>query len=222
MEKPEVVTMMGVDTGNAAARMACAFVPSMIGRLPTKNREVFLTIDDGPTARSERLVEILLASNVTATWFVLGRSVNVYKSAMRRLASEGHQFGNHSFEHLDPWKERWSKVENDLNDGLDAIEQATGSKCLYTRPPFGRVRPGTLEWCRRHNQTVILWDVIAHDYGSSPNPDEIATSVRSSVRPGSILVMHDRDSEVHLKTIDHTTTGLLADGWSFGNLAIKR
>ncbi len=210
--------MNGGTLGTIGARIACSWSDSIIGRLPTSERQIFLTIDDGPTGQSERLVDILQPHGVVATWFLIGISAERNSSAVKHIAAAGHDFGNHSYRHVDAWQARWSRVESDLDAGLEAVQQITGASCLWTRPPFGRIRPGTLRWCRRRNQGAMLWDILAHDFRALPIAARVASQVRSYVRPGSIIVMHDKPGDQNLEAFERTVSGLLSDGWTFGRL----
>ncbi len=218
MEGAGVGTMNGGTLGTIGARITCRLADSIIGRLPTSERQIFLTIDDGPTEQSERLADILHPHGVSATWFLVGISAERNSSAVKHIAAAGHDFGNHSYRHVDAWLARWSRVESDLNAGLEAVQQITGAPCLRTRPPFGRIRPGTLSWRRKHNQDLMLWDVLAYDYRESVDPAKVTAQVRSAVRPGSIVVMHDKPGDHNLETLERTVAGLLSDGWTFGRL----
>lgn len=210
--------MNGGYFGTITARIACKLSNSVIGRLPTTERQIYLTVDDGPSSKSVELADILQAHNICATWFLVGKSAQSRSQTVRHLAETGHQFGNHSYRHVDAWRAPWSVVELDLDDGLQAVEQITGTRCLWTRPPFGRIRPATLRWCRDHDQGAMLWDVLADDFRALPIPAKVASRVRSSVRSGSIVVIHDKARDENLEITMRTIAGLVSDGWTFGRL----
>src|SRR6267143_703029 len=60
---------------------------------------VALTFDDGPTADTQRILDILAERNVCATFFMIGRHVEDLPQTARRVAAEGHEIGNHSYSH---------------------------------------------------------------------------------------------------------------------------
>ncbi len=210
--------MNGGDVGTITARIACKFSDSLIGRIPATERQIYLTVDDGPSDMSEDLADVLQTHNVCATWFLVGKAAESQRKAVQHIAETGHLFGNHSYRHLDSWKAPWSVAELDLDEGLRAVEHVTGARCVWTRPPFGRVRPATLRWCREHKQGAMLWDVLAYDFGALPSPARVASQVRSKVRSGSIIVMHDRAQDQNLETVEQTIAGLVSDGWTFSRL----
>ena len=213
--------MTGADIGTIAARLASGFSDSIVGRIPTRQKKLFLTIDDGPTDGTMRLIHLLNDHGVESTWFLLGEAAKRSRRSVWRIADSGHSIGNHSYRHLDAWRVRWMDVETDLDRGLAEIEEITGGECHWTRPPFGRIRPRMLDWCRARNQTPLLWDVMAPDFGPNLHPSTVAEYVRSKVRPGSIVVMHDRNRALQRRTFEMTISALLLDGWLLTGLPIK-
>src|SRR5262247_67624 len=68
--------------------------------LPLNDHEVVLTFDDGPLPPyTDRVLDLLAAECVKATFFMVGRMVQAYPAAVRRVYSEGHTIANHSQTH---------------------------------------------------------------------------------------------------------------------------
>ena len=203
-----------------AARLAAAMVPGVVGRLPVQTRTVFLTFDDGPSAHTAQLLNLLAGARAYATFFLQGNQVERYPEAGRQITDAGCGIGNHSFRHLDAWRNSWAKIEDDLGRGTQAIVTLTGAAPRWMRPPFGRFRRHTLSWCRENDQRLALWDVMAPDFLPDVQAKEAAARVLRSVRPGSIVVLHDGD--VHqphaLEVADRVVSGLSESGWSIDRL----
>src|SRR5688500_7746414 len=73
---------------------------TLVARVPTEERRVALTFDDGPTtARVDTILRILAARDVRATFFVIGRDLEDHMDAGRKLVAAGHELGNHSYSH---------------------------------------------------------------------------------------------------------------------------
>lgn len=214
--------MNGADIGTTSARLADTVIPSVLGRVPTSERKIFLTIDDGPTDRSIEVDSILEKHGAIATWFLTGSAAERQSTTVKYLMTAGHQFGNHSFGHLDAWKSGWPQVEEDLEAGVSVVQQLTGFPCRWTRPPFGHLRPALLAWCKRRKQIPVLWDVMAFDFATDYDPAAVAARVRSKVRKGSIVVMHDRNTTRQMEAFERTIEGLAEDGWTFGRLPYVR
>jgi len=212
--------MTGADVGTVAARVASRLSSTIVGRIPTTSRQVFLTIDDGPSGATATMLELLDRYQVGSTWFLVGKTAVAHRTVVADITAAGHSVGNHSFRHLDAWQTSWNKIREDLESGLTAVEDVAGERCLWTRPPFGRIRPGFLAWCRSHDQTPLLWDVMAPDFGDNLNPAATAETVRSKVREGSIVVMHDHGHPVQTEAFESTISALVGDGWRVTGLPV--
>ncbi|MBK8757430.1 MAG: polysaccharide deacetylase family protein [Actinomycetales bacterium] len=161
---------------------------------------VALTYDDGPGPETGRLLDILTASQVKATFFVLGRSVTAYPDVVRREADLGMAIGNHTWNHRDMRRLTVEASLQELGTTRDLVERTSGAKVTVMRPPYGAFdeRTRTLGW------PVVLWDVDSEDWR---NRSATVTTQRvlSAVRPGSIVLMHD----IHGSSVD-ATPGIIA------------
>ena len=204
--------------GTISARMAGACLDSVTTRLPAEDDEAFLTIDDGPSPSSHLAADYLARRDVNATWFLSGAHADQHPETVAAIAAAGHSFGNHGFDHLDAWRNPWTRIRDDLSAGLEAVRRVSGQRCRWTRPPYGRLRMQTLSWCRSNGQKLVLWDVMAFDYRSGIDPDRVAGTIRTKVRSGSVIVMHDHGLKVQREALKLTIDGLLADGWRLRGL----
>lgn len=213
--------MTGDLIGTVAARAASRLHPAILGRQATNDRILTLTIDDGPSAETVAIAAMLQEVGVAATWFLVGMAAQRYPAAVAALGASGHAVGNHGFAHIDYWSVKRDSASADLSRGLDVVQDLTGARCQWTRPPFGHLRPSTLRWCKEHEQVLTLWDVLAPDYTSQIDPKAVSARVGSRVRPGSILVMHDQGRTRQIETIELTVKSLLAQGWTFHPLQFR-
>src|SRR4030095_10415264 len=84
--------------------------PTLIWRIPSEGKELFLTFDDGPVSGpTEFVLETLKRFGLKATFFCIGDNIRKSPSLFRRLIEEGHKVGNHTFNHLNGWKTEPSK-----------------------------------------------------------------------------------------------------------------
>src|SRR4051812_23739188 len=99
---------------------------------------VRLTFDDGPSRRAtSEILDTLSAHGVTATFFVVGQMAAASPGIVRRESREGHNVGNHSWDHPDLATLDRTQVESELQRTNDLIEQATGTTPTEWRPPHG-------------------------------------------------------------------------------------
>ena len=151
---------------------------------PQSHKQVALTFDDGPSAYTHRILDVLEHKQAVATFFVIGQEVSGYESQLRRALDDGDMIGNHTMHH----EVLPSSVA--MASASERIRQATGfTPCLF-RPPEGAINSGVAAEARDLGMTSILWDVDPSDY-STPGAGAIYDRVTSAVHPGAIVVMHD-------------------------------
>lgn len=136
--------------------------------------ELALTFDDGPNpACTPRLLDILAAHEVHATFFLVGRYAQAEPALVRRIADAGHLIGNHSWSHPNLAITAASGVREQLVRTSDTLSQIIGQPVRYFRPPFGGRRPYVLRVARELGMTPVLWNAITNDW-SEPSADRIA------------------------------------------------
>lgn len=169
--------------------------------------KVTLTFDDGPDPVATPLVLDILAENgVAAYFFVIGEKAEKYPGLIRRMVSEGHHAGNHTYTHsvLFPLSGR-PCIEDEIRACDSVIDSAldAGRLCEHIfRPPFGVTNPDIARAVKHTGHKVIGWDVRSMDTAmvkdSLSEPDAaVAISgcvarIMSKVRPGSVILLHDR------------------------------
>ena len=176
-----------------------------------QKKTIALTFDDGPHETwTPRLLEGLKERGVKATFFLMGENIAGKEEIVKRMSRQGHLIGNHSFKHVQLTKAGMDEVCASFEKTGDIIEELTGSRPLYVRPPYG-------DWneeleCRT-NLTTVLWDVDSLDW-SYKNRQRVVNKVCKEVEDGDIILMHDifqSSEEAALEIIDR----LQAEGWQF-------
>lgn len=152
---------------------------------------VQLTFDDGPdTDWTPRVLDLLAAARVRATFFVVGRLARTAPALLRRAVDEGHAIGNHSWSHRHPWLVSSSVARREVRDGAAAISDILGRPPAYYRPPHGRLRRCAVEEARDSGQAVLLWSISAVDWGPLGTAPGIARRLHKA-RAGDVVLMHD-------------------------------
>ena len=160
---------------------------SLVWSIPTKEKELYLTFDDGPHETATPFVlDQLKEYNAKATFFCLGKNVQLYPKIYERILYEGHAVGNHTFNHLDGWK-----TENQLYLKDIAAAAAYIDTKLF-RPPYGKISPFVSKMLRTNlHYKVIMWHVLSGDFDEKITPQKCMENVLFYSRPGSIIVFHD-------------------------------
>lgn len=193
--------------GKQAQKVYSAEEPGSEG----SRKMVALTFDDGPHEKwTPLLLEGLEERGVKATFFLMGENIAGNEEIVKKMSEAGHLIGNHSFKHVQLTKAGTDDVCASFEKTGDIIEELTGSRPQYVRPPYG-------DWnedleCRT-NLTTVLWDVDSLDW-SYKNRRRVVNKVCREVEDGDIILMHDifqSSQEAALEIIDR----LQAEGWQF-------
>jgi peptidoglycan/xylan/chitin deacetylase (PgdA/CDA1 family) len=172
--------------------------------LPLLDREVVLTFDDGPIPPyTNRILDILAAECVKATYFMVGDMAKEYPSLVRRVYDAGHTVGTHSMSH--PFRFRALSVERgnaQIDDGIAATAAALGDPDkvapFFRFPGFGHTGPAHEHAVARG---LMVWgaDVPADDWHKL-GPHEVARRAvqRLEYKGKGILLLHD----IHQRTVD--------------------
>ena len=155
---------------------------------------IALTFDDGPGPDTGRLLDLLKAQGVPATFFVLGNQAVKYPAVVNREYAEGNEVGNHTWDHKDLSTLPAAAVQDEINRAADAIAATGIPRPTLVRPPYGAV-----------NDTVraiagfpfIMWRVDPEDW-KYPNAARVADQIVSHAKPGRIVLSHD----THKTTVD--------------------
>jgi peptidoglycan/xylan/chitin deacetylase (PgdA/CDA1 family) len=184
-------------------------------RVLVSGNYIALTFDDGPHPQNTpRLLDILRARNVKATFYVIGRSVDLYPQIVRRTVAEGHEIGNHTHTHRLLSKLGDSEVRNELTRCRDAVTRAAGVSMRTMRPPYGGLLQRQRELVHAEfGYPTILWSVDPLDW-KRPGPSVVTSRILSGTTAGGIVLAHD----LHSQTVDAmpaTVDGLLRRGFKF-------
>lgn len=153
----------------------------------TQEKVAALTFDDGPDPiDSPAVLDILKEKKVRATFFVLGQAAQSNPMILKRLVKEGHEIGNHSFNH--------DYQQRHLVEGMNQTDRevfvATGNHTYFYRPPGGLVSKNQLDTIKKSGYMVALWSVDSKDW-TNPGVNKIVNNVVKNVFPGAIILMHD-------------------------------
>lgn len=171
----------------------------VVWRMPTTDKTIYLTFDDGPIESVTPWVLDLLKKNaIKATFFCVGANVEKHPQLYRRILEEGHQTGNHTFNHLKGWNTHTRTYLKNVvlcdeafkkyTDSTDS-QLVTSEKKLF-RPPYGKAKKSQLSHLFPH-YSIIMWDVLSGDYDKNTSNEKCLSNIISNVRNGSIIVFHD-------------------------------
>src|ERR1700730_9770928 len=160
---------------------------------------IALTFDDGPHGTlTPKLLDLLAAHHMRATFFVVGQNAADHPDILRRAIREGHEIGNHSWSHPNLGKMSDEAVRRELQKTDDAIFAAIGKHPTLLRPPYGSITARQKRWIHDDfGYRIIIWDVDPLDW-KRPGPSVVCNRILKGTRPGSIVLAHD----IHPPTIE--------------------
>jgi peptidoglycan/xylan/chitin deacetylase (PgdA/CDA1 family) len=176
--------------GSAIPQMS--FFGPFVCRGDSSRRQVALTFDDGPDARSTpALLELLRETAVKAAFFCIGQKVSAHPDLAARIVREGHLLENHSYEHSHIMNIATSaRLSAELTRAQSAIEQATGVAPRLYRPPIGLSNPRVFRVTRALGLKMVGWSVGGLDTRLT-DPAQIVARILRRIKPGAIILLHD-------------------------------
>lgn len=159
------------------------------GRAIDPNRPmVALTFDDGPYAPvGNQIMDCLAIYGGKATFYVVGNRCAAYQAEMQRMAAEGHEIGNHTYEHRYLNKISADQIQYQVNKGSEAIQAASGVVPATMRLPGGNKNATVLA---NIQAPVIMWSMDTLDW-KTRNTQSTIDKVLGNVRDGDIVLMHE-------------------------------
>lgn len=153
---------------------------------------VAITFDDGPhPENTPRLLDILAARRVRATFYLIGEPVTRHPDVVRRTVAEGHEVGSHTWSHRFLTTQTSHSIVQELTRTDEAIQDAIGAPPTTLRPPYGAVTKGMSRWIdHQFGYPTVLWSVSARDW-DDPGAEVITERLVSLTTPGSIILNHD-------------------------------
>jgi peptidoglycan/xylan/chitin deacetylase (PgdA/CDA1 family) len=166
---------------------------------PTLTPCVALSFDDGPDMTlTPRLLDILAREKVHATFFVVGKRLAYSPGLVRRAFVEGHEIGNHTFDHrrLTDLPDGEAVAEIEMTD--EAVMAETGHRPDLIRPPWGLIDSRVEAALRTAGlwRRIALWNFDSLDW--LDDETHMTMLLTSGAPPGSVVLMHD----IHASTIE--------------------
>lgn len=153
-------------------------------------RAVYLTFDDGPIPEATPFIlDTLREYGAKATFFMVGENVRKHPELYERIVSEGHQVGNHTYNHLGGFK-HWTTTY--------IINTFKANELIHShlfRPPHGWLRHSVYYWLSKEFR-IVMWDLVTRDYSKFLSADDVLKNVKRYARNGSIITFHDSTKSI--------------------------
>ncbi len=182
--------------------------PNYIWDLNNGDNTLYLTFDDGPHPEITPWVLQTLANfKAKATFFCVGENILRYPDTYKKILDNGHNVGNHTFNHLNGWKIKTADYLENIKKTELLLENSSG---LF-RPPYGKIKIKQARHLLKNNYKIVLWDILSGDFDQKLSKEQCLENVTQDTQKGSIIVFHDSKKAfdklqyVLPKALDHFT-----------------
>lgn len=166
-----------------------------VWRLPSKEKVLYLTFDDGPTAEiTEWTLNELKKYEAKATFFCIGKNIAEHPQIFQKIIEENHSVGNHTNNHLNGWKTNTVAYLQNIEDAEKYFEENRKSEIVKKklfRPPYGRLTFSQSRKIRKMDYKIIMWDVLSADFDPKISSEKCLENVIRNIENGSIIIFHD-------------------------------
>lgn len=174
-----------------------------------------LTFDDGPDpAITPQVLDILKKHNAHATFFVMGKHVPGNEALLQRMHAEGHEIGNHSWDHPHFTRISLDQVNDQINTTQNVIIKAGVPAPRLFRPPYGDVNETVLAHIPL---TVVRWNIDPEDWRPT-RQTHVLEHMAANAKPGGVVVMHDTETTT-LSQLDGLLTQLESQQYTLATVS---
>jgi len=169
-----------------------------LSRLPTRERVVWLTIDDGPSAETIEMLDLLDVHGAKATFFVVGERAAAHPELIREIVRRGHGIGNHSASH--PAAMFWAlgpkRMRSEITRCQDLLHSITGSAPIWFRAVVGMANPFVAAPLRDLGLARVAWSARGYD-GVAGDVASVVARIERDLAPGAIVLLHEGAAHGH-------------------------
>ena len=188
----------------------------------TTEREVWITIDDGPSpAHTRAMLDILAQFDACATFFVVGKYAERHPHLITEIVTRGHSVANHT--HTHPSRTFWCasarRIRREIDDCAEHLRTTPERTAQFFRAPAGMKNFFVHPALARRGLALIGWTVRGLDTVKQ-DPVKVAERVEKHARPGAIILLHENhytesDPEFQPRCLELTLQRLAARDYRF-------
>jgi peptidoglycan/xylan/chitin deacetylase (PgdA/CDA1 family) len=164
----------------------------VLSRLPTREPVAWLTIDDGPSADTAAMLDLLDAHGARATFFVVAERARARPQLLREIVQRGHELGNHSASHPSAWF--WAlgprRMAREIGDAQAVLRELAGTAPRWFRAVVGMANPFVAAPLARLGLARVAWSARGFD-AVTADPATVVARIERDLAPGAIILMHE-------------------------------
>ncbi|MCD1260155.1 polysaccharide deacetylase family protein [Paenibacillus athensensis] len=156
---------------------------------------VALTFDDGPSAMTKPIVDMLSEAGVSATFLFVGKNAERRPEDVAYARKHGMAVGNHSWDHSVLTKAKTAEQRSNMARTNDVLEAAGHAPVTVFRPPYGAVNETLLASAKAEGMKTLLWNRDPEDWNAK-KPEDILRYFREVEAAGGVYVLHEDKNTV--------------------------
>ena len=175
-------------------KLVKSLFPNLVWDVPTKEKTIYLTFDDGPTPEiTEWTLDILKQFDAKATFFCIGKNINANPRIFKKIINYGHAVGNHTLNHLKGWQTKSQSYIDNIKEAQSIIDKYNDANqnAKFFRPPYGQISPVQIKKILALNYKIIMWTVLSIDWDKNVTNEQCLKNVIENTNLGTIVVFHD-------------------------------
>lgn len=207
-------------TGNSSAEELAKYNAYYVA--DTEEKKLYLTFDCGyENGNTEAMLDALKKHNAKATFFVVGHYLETAPDIVKRMVSEGHTIGNHTYHHPDMSKiSDAATFQKEVDDVRTCYKELIGEEMpMYYRPPQGKYSLSNLQMAKDLGYSTFFWSLAYVDWNvdNQPAKSEAMEKLTKRVHPGAVVLLHNT-SKTNAEVLDELLTEWEEMGYTFGTL----
>ncbi|MCF6349264.1 MAG: polysaccharide deacetylase family protein [Flavobacteriaceae bacterium] len=178
-----------------------------IWNFSSKQKNIYLTFDDGPTPKiTDWVLDTLQQYKASATFFCIGENIEAHPTFFKRIINNGHSIGNHTYNHLNGWKTSTKDYVSSILKTEEIIQNLKpetsnlkphpdsyrDSNFLF-RPPYGKIKSSQTKSLQKLGYKIIMWSVLSADFDITIDAEKCLDNVIKNTQNGSVIVFHDSE-----------------------------